>query len=284
MTSSTDTPTEPVTRGTNYSKPNKVGRVTSAKQKSNLGSACFLLLTVLTLRLFLADTCTICGISAVHARCATCLQRLCLKCDKLYHSHPDRKGHNRTITTPAKTSRWEEKPTFSSLFGSRSKPGRTQAGFVHHLLCYNKGSTLFDQNSKSFCWESNTRVSRDPWNVLTMYFITSGDLQLWRKWRLAEDVFLLGAEKKMLCPSLLLFSPSLSPWECSHCTTVNEMRAVLCTTCERPRLATAVSTVQESTMSLPASPNAGKSKGLHTQQVTGCLWINTFAYKRPYRV
>uniref|UniRef100_A0A3Q4H128 E3 ubiquitin-protein ligase RNF31-like n=1 Tax=Neolamprologus brichardi TaxID=32507 RepID=A0A3Q4H128_NEOBR len=60
--------------------------------------------------------------------------------------------------------------------------------------------------------------------------------------------------------------PSLSPWECSHCTTVNEMRAVLCTTCERPRLATAVSTVQESTMSLPASPNAGKSKGLHTQQ------------------
>lgn len=101
------------------------------------------------------NTCTICGISAVHARCATCLQRLCLKCDKLYHSHPDRKGHNRTITTPAKTS-----------------------------------------------------------------------------------------------------SPSLSPWECSHCTTVNEMRAVLCTTCERPRLATAVSTVQESTMSLPASPNA----------------------------
>lgn len=209
MTSSTDTPTEPVTRGTNYSKPNKVGRVTSAKQKSNLGSACFLLLTVLTLRLFLADTCTICGISAVHARCATCLQRLCLKCDKLYHSHPDRKGHNRTITTPAKTSRWEEKPTFSSLFGSRSKPGRTQAGFVHHFLCYNKGSTLFDQNSKGFCWESNTRVSRDPWNVLTMYFITSGDLQLWRKWRLAEDVFLLGAEKNVVL--LRCFSARLCP-------------------------------------------------------------------------
>ncbi|XP_031141085.1 E3 ubiquitin-protein ligase RNF31 [Sander lucioperca] len=50
-------------------------------------------------------------------------------------------------------------------------------------------------------------------------------------------------------------SPSLSPWECAHCTTVNEMRAVLCTTCERPRLATAASTVQESPMSLPTSPN-----------------------------
>lgn len=50
-------------------------------------------------------------------------------------------------------------------------------------------------------------------------------------------------------------SPSLSPWECAHCTTVNEMRAVLCTTCERPRLATAASTVQESPMSVPTSPN-----------------------------
>ncbi|XP_014868890.1 PREDICTED: E3 ubiquitin-protein ligase RNF31 [Poecilia mexicana] len=33
-------------------------------------------------------------------------------------------------------------------------------------------------------------------------------------------------------------SLSLSTWECAHCTTVNEMRVVLCTTCDRPRLAT----------------------------------------------
>lgn len=50
-------------------------------------------------------------------------------------------------------------------------------------------------------------------------------------------------------------SPSLSPWECSHCTTVNEMRAVLCSTCERPRLSTAASTTQESPASVPTSPN-----------------------------
>lgn len=48
--------------------------------------------------------------------------------------------------------------------------------------------------------------------------------------------------------NLLTFSPSLSPWECAHCTTVNQMQAVLCMTCERPRLATAV--VQDSPMSL----------------------------------
>ncbi|XP_054607891.1 E3 ubiquitin-protein ligase RNF31 isoform X2 [Nothobranchius furzeri] len=49
-------------------------------------------------------------------------------------------------------------------------------------------------------------------------------------------------------------APSLSQtsWDCSHCTTVNEMRAVLCTTCERPRLATAA--VPDS--SIPTSQNS----------------------------
>ncbi|XP_072234593.1 E3 ubiquitin-protein ligase RNF31-like isoform X1 [Leuresthes tenuis] len=51
-------------------------------------------------------------------------------------------------------------------------------------------------------------------------------------------------------------SPSLSPWQCAHCTTVNEIRAVLCTTCERPRLSTAASAAVESSPSVPASPNA----------------------------
>ncbi|XP_056869366.1 E3 ubiquitin-protein ligase RNF31-like [Takifugu flavidus] len=60
-------------------------------------------------------------------------------------------------------------------------------------------------------------------------------------------------------------SPSLSPWECSHCTTVNEMQAVLCMTCERPRLATA--TVQDS----PTQP----SMSLNTEwQCKSCTVMN----------
>ncbi|XP_024135802.1 E3 ubiquitin-protein ligase RNF31 isoform X1 [Oryzias melastigma] len=51
-------------------------------------------------------------------------------------------------------------------------------------------------------------------------------------------------------------SSSPSSWECAHCTTVNEMRAVLCTTCERPRLATAAPAVQDGSMAAPMSPNA----------------------------
>ncbi|KAK6299661.1 hypothetical protein J4Q44_G00296940 [Coregonus suidteri] len=40
-------------------------------------------------------------------------------------------------------------------------------------------------------------------------------------------------------------SHSLSSWECAQCTTVNEVKAVLCVTCERPRLAIASLIVQE---------------------------------------
>ncbi|XP_056155351.1 E3 ubiquitin-protein ligase RNF31 [Lampris incognitus] len=51
-------------------------------------------------------------------------------------------------------------------------------------------------------------------------------------------------------------SPSLLPWQCGHCTTVNEVRAVLCVTCERPRLATvAALSTQEDPTSIPSSPN-----------------------------
>ncbi|XP_047205214.1 E3 ubiquitin-protein ligase RNF31 [Girardinichthys multiradiatus] len=50
-------------------------------------------------------------------------------------------------------------------------------------------------------------------------------------------------------------SPSLSTWECAHCTTVNEIRAVLCTTCDRPRLATPAITAQDGSGSGPSSQN-----------------------------
>uniref|UniRef100_A0A8C7Y1W6 RBR-type E3 ubiquitin transferase n=1 Tax=Oryzias sinensis TaxID=183150 RepID=A0A8C7Y1W6_9TELE len=51
-------------------------------------------------------------------------------------------------------------------------------------------------------------------------------------------------------------SSSPSSWECAHCTTVNDMRAVLCTTCDRPRLATAAPIVQDGSVSAPTSPNS----------------------------
>uniref|UniRef100_A0A8C9T1I1 Ring finger protein 31 n=1 Tax=Scleropages formosus TaxID=113540 RepID=A0A8C9T1I1_SCLFO len=51
---------------------------------------------------FPVNNCTICGIFPVFAHCPTCVQRLCGECDKLYHSHPERRGHDRITVTPAR--------------------------------------------------------------------------------------------------------------------------------------------------------------------------------------
>ncbi|XP_036377331.1 E3 ubiquitin-protein ligase RNF31-like [Megalops cyprinoides] len=45
-------------------------------------------------------------------------------------------------------------------------------------------------------------------------------------------------------------SRSLSTWQCATCTTINEVKAVLCSSCERPRLISAAPAVQEE----PAQP------------------------------
>lgn len=62
-----------------------------------------------------------------------------------------------------------------------------------------------------------------------------------------------GHSRTNLAAAAATSSPSLSTWECSHCTTVNETRAVLCATCERPRLATPAIAVQDG--SGPTSQN-----------------------------
>uniref|UniRef100_H3CTG2 Ring finger protein 31 n=1 Tax=Tetraodon nigroviridis TaxID=99883 RepID=H3CTG2_TETNG len=66
------------------------------------------------------------------------------------------------------------------------------------------------------------------------------------------------SHKRSVIDAAKTSSPSLSPWECAHCTTVNEMQAVLCMTCERPRLATAA--VLDSPTQPPMSPNTGPSE------------------------
>nr|XP_029482191.1 E3 ubiquitin-protein ligase RNF31-like [Oncorhynchus nerka] len=50
-----------------------------------------------------------------------------------------------------------------------------------------------------------------------------------------------GHNRTLVTPAKLTraFSLSLSSWECAQCTTVNEVKAALCVTCERPRLAIA---------------------------------------------
>ncbi|KAI5093130.1 E3 ubiquitin-protein ligase RNF31 [Silurus meridionalis] len=51
------------------------------------------------------ENCSICGILPVAAHCATCCQRLCSECDRLFHSHPARATHKRIPVAAPRTSK-----------------------------------------------------------------------------------------------------------------------------------------------------------------------------------
>ncbi|GLD67821.1 E3 ubiquitin-protein ligase RNF31-like protein, partial [Lates japonicus] len=61
------------------------------------------------------ENCTVCGLFRISAHCLTCLQGLCSKCDRLYHSYPERTNHRRTAVTLSSSS------TSSSSSSSSSK-------------------------------------------------------------------------------------------------------------------------------------------------------------------
>uniref|UniRef100_A0A665VDI0 Uncharacterized protein n=1 Tax=Echeneis naucrates TaxID=173247 RepID=A0A665VDI0_ECHNA len=50
------------------------------------------------------ENCGICGIFRISTHCLTCLQGLCSKCDRLYHSYPERNNHRRTTVTSSSSS------------------------------------------------------------------------------------------------------------------------------------------------------------------------------------
>uniref|UniRef100_A0A8C9W943 Ring finger protein 31 n=1 Tax=Scleropages formosus TaxID=113540 RepID=A0A8C9W943_SCLFO len=130
------------------------------------------------------DNCTICGIFPVFAHCPTCVQRLCGECDKLYHSHPERRGHDRITVTPARVQR-TTRPSVSSWECSYC----TTVNGVQAVLC-------------ETCDRPRLAGTTPP--------VPEESLQL----------------------------STVAEWQCKSCTVMNAGLSVLCEVCERPRLAT----------------------------------------------
>ena len=138
------------------------------------------------------DTCSICGTAPVSTHCSTCIQKLCLNCDRLFHSHPDRGDHDRTMVSTVKP----------------------------------QGAAARLETGTWWCTVHKHHRRHRPF--ISLLFLLSSSL-------------------------------SFSSWECGHCTTVNPMRAVLCGTCERPRLANAASSGEEDLLQSPS--NTGLTTG-----------------------
>uniref|UniRef100_UPI003AADA360 E3 ubiquitin-protein ligase RNF31 n=1 Tax=Centroberyx gerrardi TaxID=166262 RepID=UPI003AADA360 len=127
------------------------------------------------------ESCTICGIFHVSTHCPTCVQWLCLECDRLYHSYLERASHHRTAVTSSSKSR------------------------------------------KSH--------SSSSWRCLHCTKVNS-----------IQDVLCEVCERPRLASASSTADESqpatITEWQCKSCTVVNAASSILCEVCERPRLAT----------------------------------------------
>ncbi|XP_061777297.1 E3 ubiquitin-protein ligase RNF31-like [Nerophis ophidion] len=160
----------------------------------------------------LQDMCTICGVSPVHAQCATCVQRLCEKCDGLFHSHPERQGHTRTMVTPALKT--------SSIPNNLVSSGPSSAWTCVHCATANKPPDTVCVTCKRGPGSPNT-----VWRCKSCTVINEG-----------SSILCEVCERPRLAPR-----PSATPvpascseaqWTCQLCTFVNAVSTPTCEMCK----------------------------------------------------
>ncbi|TSN21233.1 E3 ubiquitin-protein ligase RNF31 [Bagarius yarrelli] len=76
------------------------------------------------------ENCSICGIFRVAACCTTCSQRLCLECDRLYHSHPAHATHTRVPVAAPRTTK-----TLSASLATWQCSHCTMVNTMKQVLC-----------------------------------------------------------------------------------------------------------------------------------------------------
>ncbi|KAI4885278.1 hypothetical protein NFI96_013677 [Prochilodus magdalenae] len=93
-----------------------------------------------------AQLCGICGIHDTSTCCKTCAQQLCTECDKLYHSHPDRVGHQRENLKTTKAQSMEPSVTTAAPFGRQES---LQPSTITEWVCMS--CTMVNSGSNVLC-------------------------------------------------------------------------------------------------------------------------------------
>uniref|UniRef100_A0A665VBU3 Uncharacterized protein n=1 Tax=Echeneis naucrates TaxID=173247 RepID=A0A665VBU3_ECHNA len=182
------------------------------------------------------ENCGICGIFRISTHCLTCLQGLCSKCDRLYHSYPERNNHRRTTVTSSSSldsARNLDYP--EDLHASMWRTGK---------LCTERAQAQELNPPPSWCGATAlTTVSpcctRWQCKSCTMVNAASSILcEVCERPRLATrppSVYeTLSSTSISLFPCLALSSLFLK-WVCQFCTYLNYSPATVCEMCDLAR-------------------------------------------------
>ncbi|XP_035268708.1 E3 ubiquitin-protein ligase RNF31-like isoform X2 [Anguilla anguilla] len=184
--------------------------------------------------------CSLCGSSPSFC-CPSCKsQFFCEKCDEIFHRHPDRTNHTRDKILALK-------PDNCPICG-------TCPALAYCPKC-----------TQGLCLECDERYHTHPDRKDHHRIQTGGGTPLNPISIPEPDATCKRARLSSAAPAVLEESSqpvSIAEWQCQSCTVMNSGSSVLCSVCERPRLATRP----------PAAPQQLSSPVCETSQIPGKQW------------
>ncbi|XP_072219676.1 E3 ubiquitin-protein ligase RNF31 isoform X2 [Leuresthes tenuis] len=178
------------------------------------------------------ENCSICGIFRISAHCLTCLQGLCLECDRLYHSYPERASHHRTAVTSSSSSRkrsCDSSSMWSCLYC-------TKVNSNHTVLCEECEHPRLESNSSKV----DERQPSTEWHCKSCTMVNAASsvlCEVCERPRLATRPPVTPSNPPVTpprppAPVLGMPGDPDSQWVCQFCTYLNYSPATMCEMCD----------------------------------------------------
>uniref|UniRef100_A0A671PWH3 E3 ubiquitin-protein ligase RNF31-like n=1 Tax=Sinocyclocheilus anshuiensis TaxID=1608454 RepID=A0A671PWH3_9TELE len=174
-----------------------------------------------------AENCTICGIFPVSAHCPTCTQRLCIECDRLYHSHSGRSTHIRIPVTSSKATK-RLRLALSSLSAWQCSYCTT-VNTVQQVLCENCDRPRLSSAAPSLQEEPSQPSTISEWQCKSCTVVNAGSsilCEVCERPRLATRPPVAPSRPTPSTAGLMD-----SQWVCQFCTYVNHTPSPVCEMC-----------------------------------------------------
>ncbi|KAM4552658.1 E3 ubiquitin-protein ligase RNF31 isoform 2-T2 [Odontesthes bonariensis] len=188
------------------------------------------------------ENCSICGIFRISVHCLTCLQGLCLECDRLYHSYPERASHHRTALTSSSSSPRNRSCDSSSMWNCLHC---TKVNSNHTVLCEECEHPRLESNSSKVDERQPATALCCPieWHCKSCTMVNAASsvlCEVCERPRLATRPPVTPSHPPVTpprppAPVLGMPGDPDSQWVCQFCTYLNYSPATMCEMCDLAR-------------------------------------------------
>ncbi|XP_053507578.1 E3 ubiquitin-protein ligase RNF31 isoform X2 [Ictalurus furcatus] len=175
------------------------------------------------------ENCGICGIFLVTSHCTTCSQRLCVECDRLYHSHPARAAHTRVQVAISRTSK-----TLSGSLATWHCSYCTTVNTLQQVLCNTCERPRLASTAPVVQEDPPQPSTITEWQCKSCTVVNSGSsilCEVCERPRLATRPPVTPS-RPTPCPTGLL---DTGQWICQFCTYANQTPSPRCEMCDLAR-------------------------------------------------